>query len=299
MSLQLPPELAINLEVTHPDKMIWPAAGITKEKYLSYLVRIAPYMLPFLKNRPLTSIRYPHGVAGPHFFQKNCPDYAPDFIQTAVKGDNRFILCEDLPTLFWLGNQLAIEFHLPFNRADAKNPLEIVIDLDPPDRRHFSQAVDAARILHDVFNRLEINSFPKLSGSRGLQIHLPLIDQQLNFEETRLFTAFLARLLVQQHPEAFTIERLKKKRGDRLYIDYLQHAAGKTIICPYSPRAKADATIAAPLSWDEVTKDLRLEKFTLDTVLERIDQGEDPWKNYFKTKNQSLVKVITALKKQG
>lgn len=282
--------------LTHPDKIIFPQSGIRKIEYLLYLRAAAPFMFPFLANRALTVIRYPHGIGGLHFFQKNCPDYAPSFVRTAVEEGIRAIVCDRLDTLLWLGNQLAIEFHIPFRAVGQTCPIEIVIDLDPPDRAHFPLAVDAALLLHGVLERLQIASFPKLSGSRGLQIHIPLSRQQLTFEDTRRFTTFLAEWLIEQHPDRFTTERLKKNRGSRLYVDYIQHAEGKTIICPYSLRAKPDATVAMPLAWNEVTEALRIESFTMATVQQRLAQGVNPWKNYFLTENRALPPIIASLR---
>ncbi|MDN3955564.1 non-homologous end-joining DNA ligase [Sporolactobacillus laevolacticus] len=296
MTTAVPQTIDKRLQITHPDKPIWINPPINKEQLIDYLKLVAPFMLPFLSGRALTIIRFPHGVPGESFFQKNCPDYAPEYIHTVEEDNTRYIVCDDLRTLLWLGNQLAIEYHVPFGKIRSDQPVEIVFDLDPPDRSAFALAIKAAREIKAVFDRLSIVSFPKLSGSRGIQIHIPITKLGLSYADTRLFTSSIARLLVQQFPDAFTIERLKKNRGGRLYVDYVQHAEGKTLICPYSPRGKEGATVAVPLFWHEVNDLLRIEDFTIPTVLERLSQGVDPMHDYFEQENGALIPIINQLK---
>ncbi|WP_050614150.1 DNA ligase D [Bacillus testis] len=284
------------VNITHPEKTIWTIPSIPKERFLAYLIRISPYMLPFLADRRLTAIRFPNGIPGESFFQKNCPDYAPDFIKIAPAEGNNYIVCDSLSSLLWLGNQSAIEYHVPFSQVDSNLPVEIVFDLDPPDRDAFHLAIKAARHLNDIFTSFRIVSFPKLSGSKGIQVHIPIAQDSLTYEDTRVFTEFVASYLTEQYPDSFTTERLKKNRGGRLYLDYVQHAPGKTIICPYSLRGKEGATVAAPLFWEEVNKDLRMEDYTLTTVLERLDKGDCPMKDYWKHGNPSLTGIISQLK---
>jgi len=285
-----------SIQITHPEKPIWQHPLINKQQFIDYLNRAAPMMLPFLSDRALTVIRFPHGVPGTSFFQKNCPDYAPEFIRTYEEDGTRYIVCHDATTLVWLGNQLAVEYHIPFQQVGEEQPKEIIFDLDPPDRSAFPLAIKAAVAMSVLFERLSIVSFPKLSGSRGIQIHIPISGLGLSYSDTRLFTKFISDLLVSQSPEHFTTERLKKYRGGRLYIDYVQHAEGKTIICPYSPRGKEGATVAAPLFWDEVNDALRIELFTIATVLERISKGINPMRGYFEQRNESLLPIIKHLK---
>lgn len=285
-------------EITHPDKIVWKQPPIDKALFISYLAEVSRFMLPFLENRALTAIRFPHGVPGESFFQKNCPDYAPEFIQTAAVGDHRYIICNDLATLIWLGNQMTVEYHVPFQTIGSDRPLEIVFDLDPADRSDFPLAVKAALQIKKILDRLEITGYPKLSGSRGLQIHIPTAGSGLTYPDSRIFTSFIARLLVENFPADFTTERLKKKRGNRLYIDYVQHAPGKTIICPYSPRGKEGATVAVPLRWEEVNESLRMEHYTIPSVLGRIARGPCPMQDFFRQENRSLSTVVASLKKQ-
>jgi bifunctional non-homologous end joining protein LigD len=226
-------------------------------------------MLPFLRERDLTVIRYPHGIEGEKFFQKNCPDYAPDFVRTHRSGDIDYIVCSDLATLIWLGNQLAFELHVPFQTIHSSGPSEIVFDLDPPSRDEFHLAVEAALIIKEILNRLNLTSFIKTSGNKGLQVYIPLPENAFNYDDTRKFTQFVADFLTEKEPTWFTTERLKKNRGRRLYVDYLQHAEGKTIVAPYSVRGNEEALVSTPLEWREVTRDLRPEQFPIDMITKR------------------------------
>lgn len=278
---------------THLDKPLWETMDVKKERFLSYLFQISPFMLPFLKDRLLTVIRFPHGMFGEAFYQKNRPDYAPSFIPSKKNEDIDYIICNDVSTLLWLGNQLAFEFHIPFQTYDTKNPTEIVFDLDPPSREYFPLAVKAALEMKKVFDQFQLKTFPKLSGNKGLQIHIPLSKNSLNYDETRIFTAFIAEFLVTSFPDDFTIERLKKNRGSRLYIDYIQHAEGKTIIAPYSLRGKKEgAYIAAPLLWEEINEELRVENFTIENVLNRIKIIGCPFEHYFTSAQDEVLRTL-------
>lgn len=291
-------QLPKKVTITHPHKLLWKTGSIQKLHYLRYLRKIAPFMLPFLSQRALTVIRYPHGMFGEPFFQKNCPDYAPDFIETFDYDGIRSIMCNDLNALIWLGNQLAIEFHLPFQKVTSEHYVsEIVFDLDPPSQKDFPLAVKAALMMKEIFDTLSLTSFIKTSGNKGLQVYIPLGEKQYTWEETRLFTSFIAQFLVSQQPDLFTVERLKKKRKGKLYIDYVQHAEGKTIIAPYSVRGNRDATVATPLFWDEVNTDLSPTYFTMEKVMKRVETYGCPFATYHHVNNdQPFAKVISMLK---
>jgi len=289
-----------NIEITHPDKPLWEKKEITKIDYISYLRTIYPYMEPFLYNRTLTVIRYPHGMFGEAFFQKNCPDYAPDFVRTHTDEGIRYIVCDQLDTFIWLGNQLAIEFHIPFTTIDRHSPSEIVIDLDPPTRKEFPRAVEAAMIIQEIFQSLGITGFLKVSGNRGLQIYVPLQKNSLvTWEDSRMFTHFIATYLISKNEKSFTIERLKKNRGNRLYIDYVQHAQGKTIICPYSLRGNENAGVAAPIYWEELNDSIQPDGFSMKQVLERTAENGCPFSLFFDVDNeQPLQQILSFLKKK-
>ncbi|SFQ05771.1 bifunctional non-homologous end joining protein LigD [Psychrobacillus psychrotolerans] len=296
MQKQLYP-LPPTTKITHPDKPIWPKSGIQKDDYLMYLQRIAPYMLPFLKDRLLTVIRFPHGVPGESFYQKNSPDYVPDFVATKKMDDINYIMCNDLETLLWLGNQLALEFHIPFQTVHTNNPTEIVFDLDPPSVKEFSLAVEAAQQMKVIFDQFRLHSFVKTSGGKGIQLYIPLEEDSFTYEETGIFTKFICDFLVEQQPKWFTTERLKKNRDNKLYLDYVQHKEGKTIVAPFSPRGNELGLIATPLRWEEVKDSLKPDTFTIPSVLDRITKQGDPFK-YFRVNSEkdNFAMVLKQLK---
>ncbi|MFB7321061.1 DNA ligase D [Bacillus safensis] len=278
MLKQLYPLPAV-IDVTHPEKPIVPALQLNKADYLLYLRQVAPYLLPFLRERRLTLIRYPHGSGDEFFYQKSTPDYAPDFVLTDEVDDISYTVCNDPRTLLWLGNQLAMEFHIPFETRDTDRPTEIVFDLDPPSVNEFHLAIEAAKRIKALLDGLFLTAFIKTSGGKGLQVYIPLKKNAFTYEETRQFTAFICQFLCEQAPDLFTLERLKKKRGNRLYLDYIQHDAGKTIIAPYSPRGNELGLVATPLEWDELYHDeLHPSLFTMPAVIERLKEKGDPFR---------------------
>ncbi|WP_278278262.1 non-homologous end-joining DNA ligase [Alkaliphilus peptidifermentans] len=285
--------------MTHPDKILWPKKSITKLDYLQYLIKISPYLLLFLKDRNLTVIRYPHGVNSEKFYQKSSPPYAPEFIKTHKIDDINYIVCSNLPTLIWLGNQGAIDLHIPFNTIYSTNASEIVFDLDPPSKSEFTLAIEAALMLKEIFDKLQLISFIKTSGNKGLQVYIPLPENEFSYQQTRRFTEFIAGFIITREPKWFTTERLKKNRGKRLYVDYLQHAYGKTIIAPYSLRGNEDALVSTPLFWEEITHRIKPSQFPMETVIERIDSIGCPFSSFEKIKRkQAFNRVIELLKMQ-
>lgn len=272
-----------NVTITHPDKPVFPAVNMKKDNYLLYLQKVAPYMLPFLCDRLLTVIRFTHGVPGESFYQKNYPDNIPDFVATYLVDDTNFAICNNVETLLWLGNQLAIEFHIPFQTIYTEKPTEIVFDLDPPSVEEFQLTVHAALKLKTILDHFNLTSYIKTSGSKGMQVYIPLPFNTFTYEETGTFTEFVCNFLVQQYPDWFTTERLKKNRGQRLYLDYVQHREGKTIIAPYSTRGNVNGLVATPLFWQEVHEELKPSTFTMSHVVERIESLGDPFNDFRKT----------------
>ncbi|WP_019120517.1 non-homologous end-joining DNA ligase [Brevibacillus massiliensis] len=260
------------LTISNPDKPLWPEAGVTKLAYLQYLLAVAPVMLRYTKNRLLTVIRYPHGIHDKHFYQKNVPDYAPEWIATAVWEKTRYPLLNDLPTLIWMANQAALEWHVSFHFVGDEIPTELVFDLDPS-TPEFEPAVEAALRVKEVLDELQLASYVKTSGASGLQIYIP-IKRRYRFEQTRQVGKFVATYLTEKFPQFLTVERLVKNRGTKLYIDYLQHWRGKTLAAPYSTRAKPQATVSTPLTWQEVPH-IHPTHFTVHNVPDRLQQKGD------------------------
>jgi bifunctional non-homologous end joining protein LigD len=280
------------VSITSLDKPLWPDRNLSKLDYLNYISTVGPRMLPFIENRLLTVVRYPHGTRGESFYQKNCPDYAPDFVKTDRHDDINYIVCSDMASLLWLGNQLAFEFHVPFETINSKGPSEIVFDLDPPSRDEFSLSVKAALMLKQVLDKLNLISFVKTSGNKGIQLYLPLPENTFSYDDTRKFTQFSADYLTQKEPNLFTTERLKKNRGKKLYVDYIQHSEGKTIIAPYSVRGNNESLVATPLFWDEVNDDLTPEMFPLDLIKGRLAKKGCPFEMFFEAKKKQPFQPV-------
>ncbi|WP_242698427.1 DNA ligase D [Bacillus sp. SD088] len=274
------------IDISHPEKILWKENHVKKIDFLRYLRKISPYLLPFLENRLLTVIRAPHGEFGEFFYQKNKPNSAPDFVESIPYDDNQMIVCNHLETLIWLGNQLAIEYHIPFQTINDRFVSEIVIDLDPPSQEEFQLAVRAALIINRVLNSFSLTGFVKFSGNKGMQVYIPLPESKYTWDETRVFTEFLAKFLVAYHPHLFTIERLKKNRQGKLYVDFIQHAEGKTIIAPYSVRLPSKGLVAAPLYWHEINEKLNPKSFTIDEVSKRVETIGNPFSTFFTSKEQ-------------
>lgn len=298
MSLVVPQyELLLNghtVPISNPDKPLWPEAGVTKLDYIQYLLQVAQPMLAYTRDRLLTVIRYPHGVGDKHFYQKNTPDYAPDWIVTHEWENTRYTLCNDEATLIWMANQATLEFHVSFHLATDEIPTELVFDLDPstPD---FSVVIESALLLKKLLDELGLPSCVKTSGASGLQIYVP-IERRYTFEQTRKVGHFIASYLVEKHPAMLTIERLVKNRGTKLYIDYLQHWRGKTLTAPYSTRAKAQATVSTPLRWEEVPT-AHPTHYTVRNVPERLTQVGDLFAEISAPPRQvSLDPILTFLR---
>ncbi|MGG0793913.1 non-homologous end-joining DNA ligase [Brevibacillus laterosporus] len=277
------------LVITNPDKPLWPKAGVTKLIYLQYLIQMAPYLLPYTTDRFLTVIRYPHGVEDKSFYQKNLPDYAPEWIPRAVDGSITYALLNDTATLIWMANQAVLEWHIAFHTYQQEWPTELVFDLDPS-TPEFRDAIEASLYLKEILDELQLNSYPKTSGASGIQVYIP-IQPGYAFEQTRKVGEFICNYLTQKHPKTLTIERLTKNRGTKLYLDYLQHWRGKTLPAPYTTRAKELATVSAPLSWSEI-ESVHPNDFTIHTMPERVKQKGDLFLPLQQQENRSTLDHI-------
>lgn len=282
------------IKVTNAEKLFWPEMGITKLDYIKYLVEVAPFMVAYTKNRLLTTIRFPDGINGKSFYQKNIPRSAPEWIATFVWSDTEYILLNDLPTLVWLANQACLEIHVSFHMANQDDyPTELVFDLDPSDVHNFTLVRETALQIKEIFDALGIRCIAKTSGATGLQIYVP-IQPKYTFQETRRLGEFIARYIAEKNPQSVTLERLVKNRGSKLYIDYLQHWKGKTLAAPYTARSRAEATVSAPVTWPEVEKGIHPTEFTMLTMPKRIRQVGDLFRSITTEKNnQSLDDMLS------
>ena len=275
-----------DLKLSNLDKVLYPATGFTKKDVIDYYVRIAPAILPHLTGRALTRKRYPDGVDGEPFFEKNAPMHKPDWVKTAPiwsGGGGRtvhYILADDLPTLVWLANLAALELHPSLALAkDIKCPTDMVFDLDPGPPANIVQCCQVAFWLREIFEKLGLQSFPKTSGSKGLQLYVPL-NTPTTFDKTKLFAHALAQLLEQEHPKDVVSDMKKSLRTGKVFVDWSQNDEHKTTVAVYSLRARERPTASTPVSWDEVEralkkKDAGLLVFEAKQVIARFEKMGD------------------------
>lgn len=284
------------LTLSHLDKVLFPKPKITKLHLIEYYYQIAPYMLPYIKNRPLSLVRYPDGITKDGFFQKNIGDYYPDWIQrTIIKKHDEGItvapLCNDTATLVYLANQACITPHTWLSKIDKLElPDKIIFDLDPSDQKGFILVKKTALDLKKIIENLGLIPFVMTTGSRGLHVVIP-IRRKLNFDAIRKFAHTIASLLVAQDPENRTTELSKIKRHGRLFIDCGRNAYAQTSVAPYAIRPKAGAPVATPLFWHELSDPtLTAQSFNYLTALQRAKTKQNPWKNISKSA-QSVVQA--------
>ena len=274
------------LSLTNLDKVLYPAAGFTKGQVVDYYVRIAPVLVPHLAGRPLTMKRYPGGVDQEYFFEKNAPMHRPDWVKTAPvwsesnKRTINFLLANDLPTLVWIANLASIELHPSLSLAtDIATPTMIVFDLDPGPPANIVQCAQVGLWVRKVFDHFELQSFPKTSGSKGLQIYVPL-NTKTTYEQTKSFAHALARLLEHEHPELVVSDMKKAVRTNKVFVDWSQNDQHKTTISVYSLRAREHPTVSTPVTWEEVEQALKKKDagrlvFEAKDVLARVEKMGD------------------------
>ncbi|TFE27262.1 non-homologous end-joining DNA ligase [Cohnella luojiensis] len=261
------------MAISHPEKLIWPEAGITKLDYVQILNELAPFLLPYTSDRYLTTIRYPEGIHGTSFYQKNAPEPTPDFVRVSPDGSIRYVVMDSVPTLLWMGSLYSLEFHVSSDEISNPLPNTWMLDIDPTLEEE-PRLMEATDLVGQLLESLGLNAVPKTSGATGVQVVMP-IERGPDFDDLRRFGKFISEYLVAKSPQLFTVERLKKDRGDLIYLDYLQHYAGKTLPAPYSPRARSGATVSTPLSWEEVRRDVKPTDFHLLNIRERLrGQGD-------------------------
>ena len=251
------------LKLSNLEKVLYPTTGFTKKDVIDYYARIAPALLPHLHGRALTRKRYPDGVDGEPFFEKNAPMHKPDWVKTAPvwSRHNRrtvnYVLADDMATLIWLANLAALELHPSLARAtDIECPTVMVFDLDPGPPANIVQCCQVATWLRDIFEHLGLQSFPKTSGSKGMQLYVPL-NTATTFEKTKLFSHALAQLLEHEHPELVVSDMKKSIRTGKVFVDWSQNDEHKTTISVYSLRAREHPTVSTPVTWDEVERTLK------------------------------------------
>ncbi|NGX27791.1 MAG: hypothetical protein K940chlam6_01729 [Chlamydiae bacterium] len=272
----------MKVEITHPDKVLFPKGKITKKEMADYYGSVARLMVPLIKNRPISMKRYPRGIKGEGFFQKNAPQGMPSWVKTVKvsrkeKGAIQMILCNDKNTLLWLANQNCIAPHIWLSRIDKPDhPDRLIFDLDPPARKEFSGVVEAAFALRDILEKQhKLKTFVMTTGSKGLHVVVPL-KRTRTFDQVRGFARDIAEELAEKEPKKYTTAARKEKRRGRLYLDVMRNSKGATAVAPYSVRPKEGAPIATPISWAELKdSSLRSDSFNIRNIQKRL--RKNPW----------------------
>jgi bifunctional non-homologous end joining protein LigD len=274
------------LAVSNLDKVLYPKVGFTKGQVIDYYVRIAPVLLPHLRDRPLTMKRYPNGVEGEFFYEKNCPAHRPSWVKTAKvwsEGNQRdmyYCLVQDLPTLVWAANLADLELHTSLARKnDVARPTMMVFDLDPGPPANIVQCCQVGIWLRNLLADMKLTSFAKTSGSKGLQVYVPL-NAPVSFDDTKGLSRALAEHLEGEHGGLVVSKMLKSLRSGKVLVDWSQNDEHKTTVCVYSLRAKEEPTVSTPVTWNEVEHCLKkknpdLLKFRSDHVLTRTEKMGD------------------------
>jgi bifunctional non-homologous end joining protein LigD len=247
-----------NLSLSNLEKDLYPSYGFTKAQILEYYRRISPFILPHLQGRALTLKRYPEGVEKEFFFEKRCPSHRPSWVKTAEipqHDGERMTVClvNDLNTLIWVGNLASLELHVPLARADSPaTPDAVVFDLDPGDQADILDCARVALIIRDLLSELRLTGYAKTSGQKGLHVFVPLNRKESTFADTKTFSKAVAEVLQSNYPELVTAKMAKEQRKKKVFINWSQNDAAKTMICVYSLRAREKPFVSFPLAWKEL-----------------------------------------------
>ena len=268
--------------ITHPDKILFPGDGITKGDLASYYENIAPVMLPYLRGRALNLWRWPDGVTGKHFWQKEIPSYAPDWMarwkypDAKPRETHTYIVADRVATMAWLANHATIDIHPWTSRTDShRQPDYALIDIDPGPDTTFDETLALSRVFRTAFEHLRLAAFPKVTGKRGLQVWVP-IRPGYGYDDTRNWVEQLSRAVGGTLPELVSWEWEKSARRGKARLDFTQNAVNKTLVAPYSPRPSAGAPVSVPIGWDELDDpQLRPDRWTVRTVLDRLAEKGD------------------------
>lgn len=272
------------LHLTNQNKVYFPDDGITKGDIVNYYNEVANFILPYLKDRPQSMNRFPNGINGPSFYQKDVDvDKMPSWLRTEPifsESNNAtidYIICNDKQTLLYMANLGCIDIN-PWNSTLKKidNPDWIVMDIDP-EKEDFAAVVKTALTVKEVMNELEAECYCKTSGATGLHVYIPL-DAKYDYETVKIFAELIANQVHMRLPDITSLERSIKKRNHKIYIDFLQNRKGQTLAAPYSVRPKPGATVSTPLEWNEVNETLSPSQFTIENVIERLKEKGDLWK---------------------
>jgi bifunctional non-homologous end joining protein LigD len=288
-----------SLEVGNLEKVFWPDVPATKGDLLRYYVRVSPYLLPVVADRALVMKRFPNGVGDEAFYQHRAPDKVPRGVRTITLPDDDVpsrLVGGSLKTLLYLAQLAAISMDPWFSRVETPHIADhVAFDLDPMPGTPFGHVLDVARWLHDVLEKIGAVSFPKTSGADGLHVYVPL-PKHTPYESGRIWAQIIATTVAASHPRIATVERTVRKRGAKIYVDYLQNIEGKTLACAYSARASAYGGASTPLTWKEVHAGIDRRDFTMATLPARIAAVGDLWKGLFTARAPKLEDLAKKLK---
>lgn len=279
------------LSLANMEKELYPAAGFTKAHILEYYRRMAAVILPHLHDRALTMKRYPDGVTADFFFEKRCPPH-PDWVQTAEVAGLRACLVNDLATLIWVANLAALELHVPLARAGSpERPDAMVFDLDPGEPADVLSCARVALLLREILSRLQLAGLVKTSGRKGLHLYVPLNSPQATFTATKEFSRSVALVLQKNYPELVTAKMARKERTGRVFINWSQNDASKTMICVYSLRAQEEPLTSYPLTWGEVTSlaasgDPQQFRISQGEAMQRLEKTGDMFREVLETRQE-------------
>jgi bifunctional non-homologous end joining protein LigD len=270
------------LSLSNLDKVMYPDVGFTKGQVIDYYTRVAPVLLPHLRDRPLTMKRYPNGVEGGHFYEKQCPSHRPDWVRSEpVELSSKtidFCVCDDLPTLVWLANLADLELHPSLSKVpEVARPTVMAFDLDPGPPAGIAECCEVALILRDALGRIGLECFAKTSGSKGIQVYVPLNVEDVDYDNgTKPLSQALARHLEAEHPKLVVSSQRKELRKGKVLIDWSQNDEHKTTVSVYSLRARERPTVSTPLDWDELEAG-RPEALVFEAadVLRRVEEHGD------------------------
>lgn len=284
--IDLPSPVLRSVSLTHPDRVLYPALGVTKAELALYYAHVAERMLPHVVRRPLTLVRCPQGNEEQCFFQKHPGrDAGPEIARVPIaekRGTHDYMVVEDVEGLLALVQMGALEIHTWGSRIERlEHPDQLVFDIDPDEGLAWSRVVDAAQLVRTRLAALHLPSFLKTTGGKGLHVVVP-IEPLAEWDEVRRFCKAFVETLAKQEPERYLTNISKAKRHGKILLDYLRNSRGATAVAPYSTRARAQATVATPLAWEELDTKLRPEQLTVETVPARIAaQKRDPWADFF------------------
>jgi bifunctional non-homologous end joining protein LigD len=264
------------LSLSNLDKVLYPAVGFTKGQVIDYYTRIAPAVLPHLRDRPLTLKRYPNGVDAQYFYEKRCPSHAPEWVRREQFQGIEYCVCDDLPTLVWLANLADLELHPSLSKVEEDlRPTVMAFDLDPGAGAGLPECCEVAFLLRDALAQLGLESFAKTSGSKGIQIYVPLNSEDVDYDHgTKALSKALARHLEAQHPKLIVSQQKKELRSGKVLIDWSQNDEHKTTVGVYSLRARERPTVSTPVTWEELEDPAALVFESAD-VLERVERLGD------------------------